>query len=97
VNNGIVSTIFRQYTFTANGSYTCNIKTFDPLLNSILLGRENGTYQIAGTNLTINPQRSVLEEWSKINGGDNWGRLLKTQNITPKKQLTSLPNNISPK
>ncbi len=85
VKNGVVSTIFRQYTFKANGTYNCNIKTFDPLLNSILLGRENGTYQISGNNLTINPQKSVLEEWSKINGGDKWGSLLKTQNITPEK------------
>lgn len=85
VQNGVVSTIFRQYTFNANGNYTCNIKTSDPLLNSILLGRESGTYQIAGTNLIINPQKSVLEEWSKKAGRDEWGSLLKTQNITPEK------------
>jgi starvation-inducible outer membrane lipoprotein len=85
VMNGAVSTIFRQYTFNANGTYNCNIKTFDPLLNSILLGRESGIYQITGTNLTIDPQKSVLEEWSKINGADQWGQLLKTQNINLEK------------
>ena len=81
VKNGVVSTIFRQYTFNANGSYGCNIKTFDPLLNSTFLGRETGTFQINGSNLSINPQKSVLEEWSKKNGADEWGKLLKTQNI----------------
>lgn len=85
VKNGVVSTIFRQYTFKANGTYNCNIKTYDPLLNSILLGRESGTYRITGTNLTIDPQKSVLEEWSKINGADQWGRLLKTQNVSLEK------------
>lgn len=81
VKNGVVSTIFRQYTFKANGTYNCNIKTFDPLLNSNLLGRESGNYKITGTNLTIDPLKSVLEEWSKINGADQWGLLLKTQNV----------------
>jgi hypothetical protein len=85
VKNGVVSTIFRQYTFNASATYECNIKTFDPLMNSILLGRENGTYQINGNNLTINPQKSVLEEWSKMGGRDEWGRLLKTQNIALEK------------
>ena len=81
VKNGVVSTIFRQYTFKANGGYTCNIKTLDPLLNSIFLGRETGTFQISGNNLTVNPQKSVLEEWSKKGGRDEWDKLLKTQNI----------------
>ena len=85
VNNGVMNYISRQYTFKANGIYSCNIKTFDPLLNSILLGRENGTYVISGNNLSINPQKSVLEEWSKKEGRDAWGKLLKTQNITPEK------------
>lgn len=85
VNNGIVSTIFRQYTFKANGTYTCNIKTFDPVMSSILLGRESGTYQVNGNTLTINPQKSVLEEWSKKNNTDQWGKLLKTQHIALEK------------
>jgi starvation-inducible outer membrane lipoprotein len=85
VKNGVMSTIFRQYTFKENGIYGCNIKTFDPLMNSILLGRESGSYQINGNNLTINPQKSVLEEWSKKDGRDEWGKLLKTQNITIEK------------
>jgi hypothetical protein len=85
VQNGVMSTIFRQYTFNANGNYTCNIKTLDPVMNSIFLGRENGTYQITGDNLTINPKKAVLEEWSKKGGRDEWGSLLKTQNTPPEK------------
>ncbi len=85
IKNGIMSTILRQYTFKGNGSYTCYIKTFDPIMNSIFLARESGTYQINGNNLTINPQKSVLEEWSKKNNADKWGKLLKTQNISLEK------------
>lgn len=85
VKNGVVSTIFRQYTFKANGTYNCHIKTWDPLLKSILLGRESGTYHVNENNLTINPQKSVLEEWSKKNNADQWGNLLKTQTIALEK------------
>ncbi len=85
VKNGVMSTIFRQYTFKENGAYTCNIKTYDPLMNSTFLGRENGTYKKTGNILTVNPQRSVLEEWSKVNNNDQWGKLLKTQNVALEK------------
>lgn len=51
-------------------------------MDKILLGRENGTYQINGTNLTINPEKSVLEAWSKKDGRDDWGRSLSSQNVT---------------
>jgi hypothetical protein len=88
VANGVVSTIFQQYTFKADGSYACNIKTFDPLMNSILLGRETGSFQINGSSLTVTPKKSVLEEWSKKNGsGDEWGKLIKTQIIAPEKVI----------
>jgi starvation-inducible outer membrane lipoprotein len=85
VKNSVMSTIFRQYTFKENSTYTCNIKTYDPLMNSTYLGRENGTYKKAGNNLTIIPQRSVMEEWSKVDNTDQWGKLLKTQNIALEK------------
>jgi hypothetical protein len=89
VNNGVAGTIYRQYTFNANATYNCNIKTFDPLMNSILLGRESGTYRLNGNSLTISPQKSVLEEWSKKNNADKWGKLLKTQNISLEKMTYS--------
>jgi len=30
----------------------------------------------------ISPKKSVIEAWSKRDGGDSWGRLLTTQNRT---------------
>jgi hypothetical protein len=49
-------------------------------MDKILLGKENGTYQITGNNLTIIPGESVLEAWSKKDGRDEWGKLINTQN-----------------
>ena len=84
VNNGVSGTIFRQYTFNANGTYIFIVKTFDPLMDKILLGRETGTYQINGTAVSVIPKKSVLEAWSKKNNTD-WGKLLSTQNIALEK------------
>jgi hypothetical protein len=82
VNNGVMSYITRQYTFFANGTYRFISKAFDPFVDKILLGKEDGAYQIKGNHLLITPEKSVLEGWSKKDGADNWGKLLTTQNRT---------------
>jgi hypothetical protein len=69
-----------QYTFNANGTYTFVSKTFRMAYDKILLVKENGTYQINGGSLSIRPQKSVIQAWSKLNGGDGFGRLLTSQN-----------------
>lgn len=71
-----------QYTFNANGTYTFVSKTFRMAYDKILLVIENGTYQINGGTIAIKPQKSVIQAWSKQNGGDKFGRLLSTQNRT---------------
>jgi hypothetical protein len=81
VNNGVMSTISRQYTFNANGTYTFISKTFDPLMDKLLLGKESGTHQLSGNTITLRPQKSVLEAWSKKDGTDKWGNFLTSQNI----------------
>jgi hypothetical protein len=68
-----------QYTFKPDGTYTFVSKTFRMAYDKIILVRENGTYQISGDTLAIKPQKSVIQAWSKLNGGDGWGRLLTTQ------------------
>ena len=80
VNNGINGYTQRQYTFNANGTYIFLIKTFQYTSDKLLLTKENGTYQISGNNITINPQKSVIEAWSKKDGVDKWGKLLSSQN-----------------
>jgi cyclopropane fatty-acyl-phospholipid synthase-like methyltransferase len=54
-------------------------------LDKLLLTRETGTYKISGNELTVNPQKSVVETWSKKNGTDNWGKLLSSQSKTLEK------------
>jgi Lipocalin-like domain len=81
VKNGVTNYIRRQYTFNQDGTYTFITRTFDPLMEKILLGKESGTYQISGNNLTVTPQKSVLEGWSKKNGSDQWGNFIDSQNV----------------
>lgn len=85
MNNGVMNYISRQYTFNDNGTYTFISKAFDPFMDKILLGKENGTYVISGNNITITPQKSVLESWSKNAGRDEWGKFLSSQNRTLEK------------
>jgi hypothetical protein len=80
VNNGVGGYIKRQYTFNADGTYNYVAKTFRMTFDKLLLVKENGTYQISGNSITINPQKSVIQAWSKKDGVDKWGRLLTTQN-----------------
>lgn len=85
MKNGIMNYISRQYTFNEDGSYSFVSKAYDPLMDKILLGKENGNYQIISNNITIIPKKSVLEAWSKKNGADDWDKLLSTQNIALEK------------
>jgi hypothetical protein len=81
VNNGVMNYIVRQYTFNPDGTYHFVSKAFDPFMDKILLGKENGTYKINGTILIITPKKSVLEAWSKNDGKDEWGKFLSSQNM----------------
>ncbi len=76
-----------QYTLNDNGAYTFVSKTFRSSYDKILLVKENGTYEITGNNLTVNPQKSVIEGWSKKDGVDKYGSLLSTQNRTLEKVI----------
>jgi hypothetical protein len=74
-----------QYTFNANGTYSFVSKTFRMNMNKIILVKENGIYIINGTTLTINPQNSITQSWSKSGGVDKWGSLLSSQSRTLEK------------
>jgi len=82
VKNGVMNYIMRQYTFNANGTYRFISKAYDPLMDKILLGKEEGNYQVSGNNVSVYPKISVLEAWSKKDNRDEWGKLLTSQNIT---------------
>jgi len=80
VNNGINSYIKRQYSFNTNGTYSFYVKSFQYTFDKLLLTKESGTFQINGNNITVNPNKSVIEAWSKKDDTDKWGKLLSSQN-----------------
>jgi len=87
--HGLSGYISRQYTFSANGTYEFLIKTFTYTSDKLLFTKETGTYQLSGNSLTISPQKTVMQVWSRaiVTGsdgrksqGDKWGQLLSSQN-----------------
>ena len=82
VNNrfGSYSYNKQQYTFNADGSYYFNAKNYSEQYSETLLIKESGTYTISGNTLIITPGNSVIEAWTKKNGGDNWNQLKSRQN-----------------
>jgi hypothetical protein len=69
----------KQYTFNDDGTYTFYAKIFTYRYDRLLLVRESGAYQLSGNTITINPQKSVLEAWSKKDDTDKWGLLVSTE------------------
>jgi len=89
VNHGLSGYIKKQYTFAPDGTYEFLIKTFSYTSRHLLFTRETGTYQLSGNSLTITPQKSTIQAWTKgtVRGSDgrmsetdNWGNLASTQN-----------------
>ncbi|MBP9927111.1 MAG: hypothetical protein KBF45_14110 [Cyclobacteriaceae bacterium] len=78
--NGMSGYIKRQYTFNQDGTYQFVIKTFSHYINKLLLTKESGTYSVNGNSLTIIPQKSVIEDWTKKDGTDKWGTRISSQN-----------------
>jgi hypothetical protein len=78
VKNGVAGYIQRQYTFKSDGTYIHYIKTFS-FFTDILFTKETGTYQVNGNNISITPQKTIIESWSKKEGRDEWGKLLSAQ------------------
>lgn len=69
----------QQYTFNADGSYSFAAKTYDERSSETYLIKERGGFVISGNAITLTPNTSVIEAWSKKNGGDNWNQLKSTQ------------------
>jgi hypothetical protein len=79
MKHGLHSYHQMQYELNANGTYSFIYRSFSYLEN-IYFSKENGTYRIEGNTITIIPQASVLETWSKENGTDKLGELKSRQN-----------------
>lgn len=78
-----------HYSFNPDGSYVFCRKTFDVYTPQMVLRKESGTYAVAGNTITITPAYSVIQTWSKKDGADKWGELLKSENPAPEKTTYS--------
>ena len=77
---GIAGYTKSRYGFRADGTYVYTERSFSYSNQNILIAKENGKYHVSGNDLTVTPQRSVLEIYSKKGGTDELGNLVKTQN-----------------
>ena len=77
--NSSEGSIVKQYIFNADGTYNFYIKTFQYQLENLLFTRETGKYSISGNNITIDPQKSVTESWTRKDGTDKFGKLISSQ------------------
>lgn len=93
--SGTAGSTIKQYTFNADGTYSFASKTFSFSYDKLLLIKESGSYQISGENLTINPQKSVTQAWSKKDDTDQWGKLLTTQSRPLEKVTYRISKNYS--
>lgn len=73
VNNGLHGYFHCQYTFNKDGTYTFISRIFN-YLPDILLAKENGTFTVQGNTVTLTPQKSVIEKWTKGTIIDNTGK-----------------------
>ena len=62
--NGLHGYITNQYTFNKDGTYTFIKRSFS-YLPDILFSKESGTYKINRSTVTVIPQESVIEKWTK--------------------------------
>jgi len=64
INNGLHQYHKMQYEFNPDGTYNFLYRSFS-YMPDIYIAKENGTYIIQGNSITITPQKSVFETWSK--------------------------------
>jgi len=73
VTNGLHQYHKMQYEFKPNGTYHFLYRSFS-YMPDIYIAKENGTYVIQGNSITIIPQTSVFETWSKATTVDANGK-----------------------
>lgn len=79
VSSGAAGYTKSRYEFKPDGSYIYTERTFAMSHSKIIVAKENGSYRISGDLLTIAPQRSVVEAYTKKDGADTLGALLSSE------------------
>ena len=69
----------QQYYFNTNGTYTFLAKNYSEDNAETVLIKETGTYSVNGNQLTLIPNNSVIEAWTKKSGADNYNQLKSSQ------------------
>lgn len=69
-----------RYEFKPDGTYLYTERSFRYSHQNIIIVRENGTYSISGTSLTVAPSKSTITSYKKVGGVDALGAVVATQN-----------------
>lgn len=69
-----------RYDFKKDGTYLFTERSFRMTHPYIIIVKENGTYKINGTQLTIIPKKSIIQRYTKKNNVDELGSIVTTQN-----------------
>lgn len=69
-----------RYELKADGSYSYTERSFWMLHEYIIIVKESGRYTVNGKELTIAPEKSVIQSYTKKNNVDELGTLVRSQN-----------------
>ena len=67
-----------RYEFRPDGTYFYSERSFWMLHEHIVLVKENGRFSVFNDQLTVTPEKSVIESYLKKNGVDELGSLVKS-------------------
>ncbi len=67
-----------RYEFRPDGAYLYTERSFWMLHDQIVLVKENGRFSVSNDQLTVTPEKSVIESYTKKNGIDELGSLVKS-------------------
>lgn len=69
-----------RYEFRLDGSYIYTERSFRMTYANIIVVKENGRFSISNNLITITPEKSIIESYTKKNNVDELGTLVKSEN-----------------
>jgi hypothetical protein len=72
-----------RYEFKADGTYLYTERSYWLLHTAIILVKENGRFSANGNLLTVSPENSVIESYTKKNNVDELGAMISSENRKP--------------
>jgi hypothetical protein len=68
-----------RYEFKPDGSYIYTERSFWMMYQYIIIVKESGRYTVNGNELTVEPEKSIIQTFTKKNNVDELGALVKSQ------------------